>query len=71
MDRLIWIAWRAFWVGLGASVVLIGQSVLTPHALPVERADPIVAPSVAPSPPLTEPALSRGPRNVVSKKPRA
>jgi hypothetical protein len=28
MDRLIWTAWRAFWVGLGASAVLIGQTLL-------------------------------------------
>ena len=30
MDRLIWTAWRAFWVGLGASAVLISQSLLAP-----------------------------------------
>jgi hypothetical protein len=29
METLIRNAWRAFWVGLGASVVLIGQSVVT------------------------------------------
>ena len=50
MDGLIRTAWRAFWVGLGASAVLIGQSVLTPPApgpatLP---GDPAVAPLVAP-----------------------
>jgi hypothetical protein len=28
MDRLIWTAWRAFWIGLGASSVLIAQSLL-------------------------------------------
>lgn len=33
MDRLISAAWRAFWIGLGASAVLIAQSVLAapPH----------------------------------------
>lgn len=32
MDKMVWLAWRAFWVGLGASVVLIGQTLLTPPA---------------------------------------
>jgi hypothetical protein len=32
MDRLIWTAWRAFWVGLGASAVLIAQALLAPPA---------------------------------------
>src|SRR5690242_5264121 len=26
MDRLIWVSWRAFWVGLGAATVLIAQT---------------------------------------------
>ncbi len=30
MDRWIRTAWRAFWVGLGASAVLITQSFLAP-----------------------------------------
>ena len=29
MDRLIWGAWRVFWIGLGASAVLIAQSLIT------------------------------------------
>ncbi len=29
MDRLIWGAWRAFWIGLGASAVLIAQSMMS------------------------------------------
>ncbi len=32
MERLIRTAWRAFWVGLGASSVLIGQSLVAPVA---------------------------------------
>ena len=32
MDRLIRIAWRTFWVGLGASAVLIGQTVVASRA---------------------------------------
>ncbi len=30
MDRLIWVTWRAFWVGLGASAVLITQTLIAP-----------------------------------------
>jgi hypothetical protein len=56
MDRLIRTAWRAFWVGLGASAVLIGQSVLTPA--PATTADPGPAPLVAPAP-MTSPATAR------------
>ena len=43
MDRMITNAWRAFWLGLGASAVLLGQSVFFPHALP---APPPAAPAV-------------------------
>lgn len=43
MDRLIWTAWRAFWVGLGASAVIVGQSLLAP-------ATPPTAAEIAPSP---------------------
>ncbi len=45
MDRLIWTAWRAFWVGLGASAVLITQSLLAPPP----------AASTQPPPSITEP----------------
>ena len=48
MDGLIKTAWRAFWVGLGASAVLISQSVLGPAPAPVTPADPAAAPLVAP-----------------------
>jgi hypothetical protein len=30
MDRVVETAWRAFWLGLGASCVLIAQSLLAP-----------------------------------------
>jgi hypothetical protein len=51
MDRLIRTAWRAFWVGLGASAVLVGQSLLVPGPVPAvpSPADPAV-PMVAPAP---------------------
>ena len=67
MDRLIWAAWRAFWVGLGASAVLITQSLLTPPAsstpappsLAEPASEPIVhAPARARS---ADPRLSRIP----------
>ena len=54
MDRLIRTAWRAFWVGLGASAVLIGQSVLSPAPHP--GADPGAAPLVVPAGPDRAPA---------------
>ena len=55
MDRLVKAAWTAFWVGLGASAVLIGQSVMVSHAAPsaADVAVPAVqqhdAPSAKPS----------------------
>lgn len=55
MDRLIGVAWRAFWVGLGASAVIIGQSLLAPA--PVPAAADIVAPTVTPDAPPPKPAF--------------
>ena len=53
MDRWISTAWKAFWVGLGASAVLVGQAVLSPAA-PAVPAPPAVilqpfAPEAAPA----------------------
>ena len=69
MDRLIRTAWRAFWVGLGASAVLISQSVLAPAPAPAAPGDPapVVAPLLAPAAPAAararsaDPILSRNP----------
>ena len=67
MDRLIWAAWRAFWVGLGASAVLIAQSLLAPgpEALtlpPPSVAEPIEQPVAAPARTKSaDPILSRNP----------
>jgi hypothetical protein len=70
MDRLIRTAWRAFWVGLGASAVLISQSLVAPPAGPDTPADPapVVAPLLAPAAPAAaararsaDPILSRNP----------
>jgi hypothetical protein len=60
MDGLIRTAWRAFWVGLGASAVLIGQSVVQPAPGPAMPADPAAAPLVAPAP-VNPPAAQRAP----------
>jgi len=70
MDRWIKTAWRAFWVGLGASAVLVSQSLLAPPApaapvpadLPaLEAPRPQLAPAAARSP-SADPVLSRIPR---------
>jgi hypothetical protein len=42
MDRLVTIAWRAFWVGLGASVVLVAQTL----ASAAPETPPAAAPTV-------------------------
>jgi hypothetical protein len=67
MDALIRTAWRAFWVGLGASAVLVSQSLLAPSPLPLPTpAEPAVAPAptLAPAaarPKSADPILSRNP----------
>ncbi len=61
MDRLIRTAWRAFWVGLGASAVLVSQSVVSPPVAPAP-VDPDVAPLRSPPPrPQASPAAARRP----------
>lgn len=73
MDRLIRTAWRAFWVGLGASAVLVTQSLVmpSPPSAPPPVPEPAAAPLVArPSPApaaartrkRTDPVLSKIPR---------
>jgi hypothetical protein len=71
MDRWIRTAWRAFWVGLGASAVLVTQSILSPSPPAPAAADPAAAPLEAPRPLLSpaathwqsrDPVLSRLPR---------
>jgi hypothetical protein len=51
MERMIRIAWRTFWVGLGASAVLVTQSLLP--AKPVSAPEPprVEAPFVQDAPP--------------------
>lgn len=61
MDRAIRTAWNAFWVGLGASAILIGQTVLTPPAPPAPAPPSIEEP--APAPPPAKPLVAaRGSR---------
>ena len=48
MDKLIWAAWRAFWIGLGASAVIVGQSLLAPVAPPAADVAPAVEQHEAP-----------------------
>ena len=57
MDRWIKTAWRAFWVGLGASAVLVSQSVLSPSPSPASPAAPLEAPAS----PILSPAAARRP----------
>lgn len=60
MDRWIRHAWRAFWVGLGASAVLIGQT-LTAPSQPAPAPAQIEA--IEPGPSLEELLPAPKPRN--------
>lgn len=62
MDRLITTAWRAFWVALGGSVVLVAQAAFFPAPrLPAATPAPAV---VAPAP--EKPAISQ--RHIVDRE---
>jgi hypothetical protein len=73
MDRWIKTAWRAFWVGLGASAVLVTQAVLAPShpAAPVAPDAPALeAPRPQLSPAAARP-ITRTPADpVISRIPR-
>ena len=62
MDRWISTAWKAFWVGLGASAVLVGQAVLVPNMPPPAAPAPVLeAPRAAPAPaPAAQIRVDRG-----------
>ena len=67
MDRLIWTAWRAFWVGLGASAVILGHSLLAPAAPAVTAAD-LAAPAVqAQEPSFSAPSIHKTTQPVLSR----
>jgi hypothetical protein len=70
MDRLVWIAWRAFWVGLGASAVMIGQSVVQPSgpSAPPSTPAPVVEPLPAPVAPAADLKKAADP---ITRKPLA
>jgi hypothetical protein len=68
MERLIWVTWRAFWIGLGASLVLIAQSFAPVKVSVMPRDEVKIAPKATPAPAPTptieksaEPILSRNP----------
>ena len=66
MERLIWITWRAFWIGLGASVVLIVQALAPVKVTVMPRDEVKVAPAPSPAAVPTveksaDPILSRNP----------
>jgi hypothetical protein len=67
MERLIWVMWRAFWIGLGASVVLIAQALAPVKVTVMPRDEVKIAPAVqspAPAPTIeksADPILSRNP----------
>lgn len=53
MDALITFAWRTFWVGLGASAVLIAQNLVSPTpAAPRAESAPAAEPTVQLSAPV-------------------
>lgn len=39
MERLIWVTWRAFWIGLGASLVLIAQAFAPSMVAPAPKVE--------------------------------
>lgn len=68
MERAIWLAWRIFWVGLGASGVLVAQAVATPSSQPpVDNRAPVVVP--APESPASSPGVRARPRAVKAGEP--
>ena len=68
MDRLIWTAWRAFWVGLGASAVLIAQSLLVPAPAASTSPEPpaLVSPE---APAVATPARTQSAEPILSRNP--
>ena len=67
MERLIWITWRAFWIGLGASLVLIAQAFAPVKVTVMPRDEVKIAPAANVPPPAptleksADPILSRNP----------
>ncbi|HEY8076190.1 MAG TPA: hypothetical protein VIF62_18820 [Labilithrix sp.] len=55
MERAVGVAWKMFWVGLGASAVLIAQTLVTRAPDPTPRVE-------LPTPATTMPAAAALPR---------
>ena len=66
MERLIWISWRAFWVGLGASLVLIVQSLASTPAEDPKPSDPAI---YVPAPVAPTPAAAKANAHKTSSDP--
>lgn len=71
MERLIWVMWRAFWIGLGASVVLIAQALAPVKITLMPRDEVKIAPVVnAPSaPPAPAPTVEKSAEPILSRNP--
>ena len=72
MDRLIRMAWRTFWVGLGASAVLIGQTLAQPSEPELAPAPRLLVPAEpvgTPTPVEGAPARPRSSDPILSRNP--
>ena len=66
MERAIWISWRVFWVGLGASLVLVVQALATSPTEDPKPSEPAIIVPAPTAPPAAaakwksaDPKLSR------------
>lgn len=66
MDRMVSAAWRVFWVGLGAALVLAAQALLAPAELAPPPTSPeptdVLAPHVTHRAPAARPFVTPAPR---------
>jgi hypothetical protein len=73
MERLIWISWRAFWIGLGASVVLIAQAVVPVKVTVMPRDEVKIAPMTTGAPtidaPTPAPTMQKSADPILSRNP--
>lgn len=71
MERWIWITWRAFWIGLGASLVLIAQALAPVKVTVMPRDEVKIAPAanVPPPAPTLSPTLERSADPILSRNP--
>jgi hypothetical protein len=69
MERLIRNAWRAFWVGLGASSVLIAQTVIAPAPSMPASGSPIVEPAPQGAPVASPASKAKSADPILSRNP--